>query len=277
LSNAKDSLSRSEWEWELEDRQPDLTHLHATPLHELAGTAVQPIFTSDVTRTIHHLCVADGLVEMATDLGWLRAGEQVEPIREVELELKEGRPAALFAIATSLQSTMLLLLSTESKARRGWRLATGSPHGLDNAAVPSVRSDVSGLEAFRDLVSTMLARLIESQPAASTGSMEGVHQMRIAIRRLRALLALFRPYLAREEEFGFTETLRQLGRILGEARDWDVFCTKTLIEAKNEGVPASLLQALWRAAEVERRAAHARLARELEQPPLTPMVLSLLA
>ena len=48
--------------------------------------------------------------------------------------------------------------------------------------------------------------------------------MRIAIRQLRATAVLFEPYLEPHAAGRFTGELRRLGRVLGEARDWHVFC-----------------------------------------------------
>jgi inorganic triphosphatase YgiF len=270
-------FTRGEWEWELRDGQPDLSRLSDTPVGDLAGSAVRPVFSTEVTRTVRCLRVAGGLVEIATDLGWLQAGEHAEPIREVELELKEGDPAALLAAANSLQAALDLVLGAESKAQRGWRLATGSLAEPIHEKTPSVSPDGSGSGAFQDLVAVLLASLVGNQPAASSGSAEGVHRMRIAVRRLRTALVLFRPHLPQETEARFTEALRRLGRILGEARDWDVFCSETLEEAEKQGLQAPLIRALRKPAEAERQAAHRRLKEELDQPSLTRLVLDLSA
>jgi inorganic triphosphatase YgiF len=277
LRQGKNAFSRGEWEWDLANSQPDLSRLSDTPLANLVGSTVQPVFCAEVSRTVRYLRAHGGVVEIVTDLGWLQAGEHAEPIREVELELKEGDATALFAAANSLQMALDLVLGAESKSERGWRLATGSPPEALHEKAPSISPDASGSSAFQDLTSALLASLVGNQPAASTGSAEGVHRMRIAVRRLRTALALFRPHLAQEAEIQFTEALRRLGRILGEARDWDVFCSETLMEAGKQGVPDPLLQALRKPAEAERRAAHVRLREEFGQPDLTRLVLGLSA
>ena len=60
----------------------------------------------------------------------------------------------------------------------------------------------------------------------------------MAIRRLRAALTLFRPLLEPHAEKRFSEALRSLGRIFGEARDRDVFCGETLGSRGSAGVAA---------------------------------------
>jgi triphosphatase len=65
-------------------------------------------------------------------------------------------------------------------------------------------------------------------PLATVGDgTEPVHQMRVAMRRLRSALALFRPVVACAEFEAAKAGLRGLGHALGSARDWDVFVTGT--------------------------------------------------
>jgi inorganic triphosphatase YgiF len=277
LRSENDAFSRPEWEWDLPEERPDLSLLRDTPLKNLAAETVQPIFTSGVTRTVRALRPSSGgLIEVTADVGCLRAGDQTVPLSELELELKGASSAALYETAQALQSTLPLLLGPESKAARGWRLVSGAQPEAVKADAPTVQPDLAGAEAFHRLVSSLIAALVENQPAAMAGAAEGVHRMRIAVRRLRTALTLFRPYLDQEQEARFTDALRRLGRILGEARDWDVFCSETLMEAAGD-VPAPSLMALRGAAEAERKAAHSRLTDEFAQPHLTRLVIDLSA
>lgn len=51
---------------------------------------------------------------------------------------------------------------------------------------------------------------------------EELHDMRVAVRRLRAAVRLFRPYLPKQHAAYLRKDLRHLGRALGPARDYDV-------------------------------------------------------
>ena len=51
---------------------------------------------------------------------------------------------------------------------------------------------------------------------------EELHDMRVAVRRLRAAVRLFRPYLPKKQAAYLRKSLRRLGRALGPARDYDV-------------------------------------------------------
>ena len=84
--------------------------------------------------------------------------------------------------------------------------------------------------AFREIVAAGLGHLVANQPAAAAGDPEGVHQMRVAIRRLRTALVLFETHLEPHATARFEAELKRLGQVLGEARDWDVFCLEHFAE-----------------------------------------------
>lgn len=60
-------------------------------------------------------------------------------------------------------------------------------------------------------------------PDAATFSPEPVHQARVACRRLRSALSLFRHAADSTELRALSGSLRELAALLGAARDWDVF------------------------------------------------------
>ncbi|MBB5695647.1 CHAD domain-containing protein [Roseomonas pecuniae] len=262
----------------MDGEAPDPGLLATTPMASVvASDSLEPVFRAEVRRTVRTVRQGDAVIEVVVDIGMLFANGAREAIRELELELMEGSPAALYRFAESIQADIPLLLGAEAKSDRGWRMLTGRPRAAEKAIEPALRPDISGAEAFRRLSGATLASLLANQPAAAAGGVEGVHGMRIAIRRMRALLALFRPHLAPEVEERFTGMLRRLGRVLGEARDWDVFCVQTLPELARTGLDPLVARALLRAAEREREAAHARVGAEFASPALTRTVLGLAA
>lgn len=75
-------------------------------------------------------------------------------------------------------------------------------------------------EAIAELWTRQLLRIREFEPGVRGGSSpEAVHQMRVALRRVRAGLSVVRPLL---EEDGFAQELAWLAKTLGEVRDRDV-------------------------------------------------------
>jgi triphosphatase len=93
-----------------------------------------------------------------------------------------------------------------------------------------------------------------------------VHQMRVALRRLRSAIKLFGRAVGGPELDAVNAELSVLARALGPARDWDVFAAGT-----GRAVGASFpedraVERLLVAAERQRQAAYATLRRYLEGP-----------
>ena len=84
-------------------------------------------------------------------------------------------------------------------------------------------TDTTGEEAFTAVISACLRHAEANLPAVLDGQIEGVHQMRVAFRRLRSGLRIFRPLIPRETSAELVEDIRWLNGFLGPARDWDVF------------------------------------------------------
>ncbi len=280
LRQANDgAFARGEWEWPVMSGQPDLDRLAETPLppHLRGLDGVRPVFVTDVRRVLRTLQRDGATIELALDRGHVQAGDATEDIHELELELKAGDPSWLYRLAAELHAALPMALGAESKADRGWRLCTGRPRDAVKQADLDLPRDIAAGDAFRRIVAATLATLMANQPAAEAGAVEGVHQIRVAIRRLRAALVLFRPLLEPHAEARFTGELRRLGRVFGEARDWDVFCTETLAAAEQDGVASHWLALLRAPAASQRTAAHDRVTAELRGPAFTAVVLGLAA
>ncbi len=121
-------------------------------------------------------------------------------------------------------------------------------------------------QALRDIVGNALSHFRANRAAAAAGDVEGVHQLRVAIRRLRSALVLFGEMLEPHAARRFGSELRRLGRLFGQARDWDVFCTETLTHADAGGAGAAA--ALGQAAVPARTTAHEALRAELAGPEI---------
>jgi inorganic triphosphatase YgiF len=269
---------RGEWEWPVPTDQPEPARLAGTPAERwLKDAALEPVFVTDVRREVRTLRHGDASIEVALDQGLIRAGDAAEAIAELELELKNGTPESLYRLAAALHAAVPMSLGAESKAARGWRLRTGQPAAAVKQAALDLPREITAAAAFQRRIDAVLATLLANQPAAEAGDVEGVHQMRVAIRRLRATLVLFRPVLEPHAEHRFTEELRRLGRVFGAARDWDVFCTEALPAAEHDGVAPAWVDLLRAPAEAARTAAHARVTAELHAASLTSAVLGLAA
>ncbi|MFC7343199.1 CHAD domain-containing protein [Saccharopolyspora griseoalba] len=79
------------------------------------------------------------------------------------------------------------------------------------------------VKQVRSGLATRLAALREHAPGTREGSdPEELHQMRVSVRRMRAMLQSARPFLDRERSEPLRAELGWLGRALGPVRDLDV-------------------------------------------------------
>jgi triphosphatase len=99
--------------------------------------------------------------------------------------------------------------------------ATSRPAKWRGAALTK---KASGSELFSSNVSALLAQLRANQPGALQGDdPEYLHQMRVTVRRLRAMLTLCRGLPGRRQRKSVQRGLKWLAGALGPARDADVF------------------------------------------------------
>jgi len=186
--------------------------------HDPAEVALVPLYGTDVWRTTREMRSGDALVELAFDLGSVRAGDRTHPLRELEIELKHGSPSSLLELAGRWRARYGLWLDTVSKAERGERLARGAEHGPPvKATAPRLEADASGPQVFRAVLDSCLSQILPnaSEVAAESTDPEHVHQLRVGIRRLRTALremAEFAPAIDPAWEPALAETFGALGR-----------------------------------------------------------------
>jgi triphosphatase len=273
--------SRGEWEWPVESAKPDLRLLKQAPIAKLlAGVPenrLEPAVVTDVVRTTPSLELDGDVVEAALDLGSIKAGKAKEDIRELELELREGKPASLYRLALELNSSVPFDIEVESKAARGFRLKEGSPPRPSKPSEMSLNSDDPAVEVLRAIVEETLGHLLANQPAALAGDPEGVHQVRVAVRRVRSALQLFSPHLESYARRLFEDGLRYAGQTIGEARDWDVFCDEILPQVSQNPEARKLAEMMKPPTDARRAAAHQTCVRQLQDPTFRALVLGLAA
>jgi CHAD domain-containing protein len=104
---------------------------------------------------------------------------------------------------------------------------------------------------------------------------EGIHQMRVALRSLRAIVSAFAPILASQAHETLRTELKWIQTALAPARDWDVFIDETLRPAIAGMPDAHGLASLLDAAETARAAAHAKAKASILSPRYTALILHL--
>ena len=274
-------LARGEWEDTVGDNRPDPQAPNSgSRLPDGAAGDLHPLFVTDIIREIIEIEPAPGMrVEAAIDVGEIRTldGGRSEPIGELELELESGDPAALYDLALGLLEAAPLRLEARSKAERGYRLVAGdeASEAVHAAPVP-LDPGMSAEEALQRIGRAGLVHLLRNEPAALAGRPEGVHQIRIAVRRLRSLLSAVKGLLSDDERRRAAGELAGLAGHLGPARNLDVFAGELLAPMRDDGAAEPGWDDLLAIAERERAAAYDRVRQEILSPQHTRAVLRLL-
>jgi inorganic triphosphatase YgiF len=223
---------RQEWEYPAQPGEFDFTPIDQPALRQLLERQrpqLRPVFSTNFTRLVWQLQYGAAKIEMALDRGWVISEERRHKIHEVELELLDGPIADLFAFARLLQDDVALRPAIGSKAETGYRLFKRTPARPARATPSPVQPGQTPIAACRAIALACLAHLQRNE----TGILaeldpEYIHQARVAIRRLRSVMALFAPLLPAGFQKTFGKPWKQLARVLGEARNWDVFINETL-------------------------------------------------
>jgi triphosphatase len=225
-------LSRHEWEQPIPGDRPDLDAARDTGLKPLLSKKLarnlKPMFETSVRRTIYPLRNGAADIELAVDRGEVIAGRKSSPLNEVELELKSGAPADLFKLARRLGQDVPVQLSHRTKAERGYALLNGKQPAPVKALPVAVTRDFTAGAALQAIANACLHQLIANQPLIRIGKPEGLHQTRVAVRRLRAALSLFGPMLTDPESTELKSQLRWLTGELNPARELDVFIGRVM-------------------------------------------------
>ena len=228
--------NRDEWEREITGDQPVLDHVGDPKLSEAieeirAGRrSLEPVFATDVKRTAWTLRLPDGSeVALALDQGEVRADGVSAPICEAEMELMSGEPESMFNLAAKLHGDIPFQLGNRSKSSRGYDMIAGRKPEPSKSAALVLKPHMTVEAAFKAIARNCLAHLEANEASACSGvDPEGIHQMRVALRRLRSAFGIFRAALPRQAASALVAELRWLAPELGPARDWDVFRAETL-------------------------------------------------
>lgn len=278
-SGSGDPLARDEWEVALPDGTLDLTLLPLAeigePLAGLSAGQLAPVFATRIRRRVRRLDYAGALIEIAFDDGAIEAGEKSLPVAEVELELKGGEAAALYELGLALLDIAALRIETRSKAARGYGLAFSRlPRAMKARPVEMSEHDNADAAIAAILGNAYSQLLGNLAPVAAGAGPEGVHQMRVALRRLRSALSVLEREVAAPAFAPIGREAKRLGHVLGPARNWDVFIAQTVpdIEAGLDDAGLSLLQA---AAEPHRAESYAAVLERLSNPQTSRFLLSL--
>jgi triphosphatase len=218
-------IERSEWEQTIEGDQPDLSRVKDTALNRIfideVRKALKPVFETRIERTAYHLNRNSADIVMAIDEGQILATGSSRRVSEIELELKHGNPADLFKIARDILNIVPAHLDFKSKPERGYELVEKTAVAAETARDPELSAGMSAGRAFTMVGRACLRHLVANVPAMAGRDGNALHQMRVALRRLRAAISLFSVVASDDRADAIKTELRWLAQELGPARDLD--------------------------------------------------------
>jgi len=273
---------RGEWECAVDDWTPRLDLVTDKEALEKLGLVLQEelelVVASEIERNV--VLVEQpvpgepaAIIEVAFDSGRLiarptgeGAADRVLPIAEIELELKAGPTRGLYLLLGQLRQWGRLAIGTEDKAERGFRLAAGTWPSATKASKVTLEPAMRTGEALGAILDNCLGQWLRNVRVAADGrDIEGVHQLRIAIRRSRSALSIFAAALDTAERKSWNKRLKSVITATGPARQRDVFATQLLptIAASAPADAAPALGALAAGLEAEQSAAYEEVRRFL--------------
>jgi inorganic triphosphatase YgiF len=173
-------------------------------------------------------------IELSMDSGEVRAGKNSRPISELELELKSGESAQLFKFALALLDIVPLEVEHTSKAEYGYRLHGAILPAVSKASFPSLAKSPDIASALQSMIGCCLLHLQANIPGAIQKlDEEYLHQVRVALRRLRVVLSMTEIFRADVELANLHEQVEELCVELGRLREWDVFVTQILLPIRS--------------------------------------------
>jgi inorganic triphosphatase YgiF len=283
------ALARGEWErtivgetpviddaWLAEIDDKDVRKLLSK---EKLRRQLAALFTTSFTRRFVHVRQGASLVELALDSGSIEAPQGTLPLSEIELELVSGSVLDLYALARMVMGIVPAQFEARSKAERGYVLAStlpGDAPSADAARAASLEIDpqASVAAAFRAIGRQCFRHvranesLVRAAPAAA-----GVHQLRVALRRLRSALSSFADVLPEDERRRASDNLRWIAAACGAARDWDVFGDELLQPLASHLADEPGLTRVTQAADAARARAYAAMSQTLASEKLAVALL----
>src|SRR5262245_29706139 len=231
VTQGSDWFQRSEWEQPIQGDQPDFTGLTDAALRPILTDirdALKPLFETRITRTTYNRSGNGTNIVVAVDEGQLIANDFSFPVSEIELELKQGTPADLFEIARAINDIVPVQLDVKSKSERGYDLIDKRLVAVEKAYNPTINEGMSAGHAFTMIGRACLRHLVANTAATIDRDVEALHQMRVALRRLRASISLFSDFLDDDKIVTIRTELKWLTNEFGPARNLDTHIFEVL-------------------------------------------------
>jgi triphosphatase len=273
------SFDRDEWEAEVAGEQPDLSLAKGSAIEPLLngklGRQLKPLFETRVRRAVYPVVNDTCAIALTIDQGTIDTGKRSLPICEVELELHRGSVSDLFDVALELIRFVPARLALKSKSERGYELIDGELDVPANATRISLAEDASTRDAFKRIGGACLEQVIGNESAVIKGDPEGVHQMRVGLRRLRAGMSLFAELLHDPQTAAIKAELKWLADELSLAREFEVLMKRVSEPIERQQAHCHAVRTLLRELAKKRKAAVERAQDAIQSPRFRALTLDI--
>ena len=188
-----------------------------------------PMAAFEGRQTVSIHTVGGQPVTITIAKGVLRAVAASQPAIRIRIS---GVAGSVREAATLIAGVGVVAVPLATLAAEGIALATGQPAAPRHSGPPVLPAGpLSATAALRHSLGHLTDAMLAHAPAAieaGGGGPEAVHQMRVAVRRARSTLTVFRTAVSPHALDGVAQGLRDLGVRLGPVRDWDVFAGETM-------------------------------------------------
>ncbi|WP_342617125.1 CHAD domain-containing protein [Rhodoferax sp. GW822-FHT02A01] len=222
---------RGEWELPLAADQLDADLLSGTPWTTFdpqgkVFAALTPVFSTTFDRMSWVVQQGKTRAEIALDLGEVLMDGHTTPLCELEIELLEGTPDALFEIASSIARHLSLMPLHMSKAERAYRLAQGTLDAPLRAKPPALDDSMDFAHIAQSVLRECFLQFTANLNALrNSDAPELLHQARIGWRRFKSALKLLRQ-TGEGSQLPARERLQPLLAAMTALRDLDVAATE---------------------------------------------------
>ena len=265
------SLAEREGDWRLQSLVPgEAFWPPGTPPPVLEQAASLEQIGRELPAGLHKVATFDGRMStlalqrdgapLALELlqgrvGWAR---RRRPACRLSLE---GDEPAVLALARELTAELAIQIPIASLAAEACAVAKASAPPDRHEGPPRLRAGLTVAEAFTHALGHLTDVILTEAQRVLAGpeGLEPAHQLRVAVRRLRSTIAVFRPAIACPLVDSTNLGLEALGDRVAPARDWDVFVAETCAQVEQALPDDTGLRRLHAGAERRRREAYAAL------------------
>ena len=199
------------------------------------------------------------------------------PVADIKLSLLTGGARTLFSFAREAVAHSDGRLRVASRRAAQLASSAGLGNAIGNAPKIEISTGFSAAEVLSVGIAASAWRLIDLTPFLKHGHHpEAARQARVALRRFRVFEKAFRKSVSSNSLRRLAAQARDYARLIGEARDWDVFLAETIPALGVADFDPAGATILTDQADAMRKAAWARVSEAIDTPEYSAFALDLL-